>query len=188
MMARVGKKRGRNEAESDVVAGRDKGAAKAAPEPAAAPSAAPRKRGRTVASGNEGAKSTPTRTRALLQVGDGEYRSFKNAALMTMDAADLLTALAMDPIFRGKLATKDVVDFRVFIGRTASDEEPTSSEEAAAKPLKGVKTVGAQAAGMAAKANLFIRVCLPAPAAAAAHGVSTMRASSFAASHADITC
>lgn len=151
----------------------DKRTAAAAARSRAAPAA---KRGRTAASGGEGAKSTSLRTRAcaLVQVGDGDYCSFRDARLMAMDATALLKALAKDPMFSGKLAKHDLNDCCVSVGSTKSDEEPSAREASAATPLKGITTVGAHAAGrgVAAMTNLFIRVGLglPSTAIAASHG------------------
>lgn len=127
------------------------------------------KRGRAH-SDNEGATGIRALTSALVQVGDGTYMGFEHEGLKELHCATLLQALLASSVFGGELPAMSLGRCSVYVGHTASKKKPTADEEAAAAadPLEGLETLGDRAAGLPPKANLFIRVQLPAAAAPAA--------------------
>jgi len=78
---------------------------------------------------------------------------------MGMDAADLLRALKKDEVFANDLEGVKLGQCAVLVHtKRIAGDEPTVEDEALAKPLKGIKTIGDLASGAT---TLFIRVELP---------------------------
>lgn len=104
---------------------------------------------------------------ALVKVGDvGEWTSFQQEALMSMDRTGLLTALKQHDVFGHKLKTTDLSDCSIeLLTLPAGADEPSAADEARdkMKGLKGAKTLGAVAESIASGdgEQLCIRVRLP---------------------------
>jgi hypothetical protein len=81
-----------------------------------------------------------------------------------LDRASLLTALLHNDLFATRLAGVALDACTVEACASASDEEPSAAEAAAAVPLKGAKTLGRVAANAPPGANLFVVVRLPSAA------------------------
>ena len=102
----------------------------------------------------------------LIQVGDGRPLPFEHTSLMKLNVGTLLEALAASRGFAVELRNVPLSKCVLTVCATASEDEPTAAEAAAACELKGTRTLGALAAGMvaataAAGTNLFVRVTLP---------------------------
>ena len=116
----------------------------------------------------------------LVQVGAGIPSLFKLSGLMDMDRMSLLKALKHDEAFQVELEGVPLSKCVVTVCASVSDEGPTTDEVRSTKELKGAKTLGALASGMATAAAdtyLFVRVTLPGggtptTAGEAAHGES----------------
>ena len=100
----------------------------------------------------------------LVKVGNGQYCLVK-LDLAGMDRTSLLKALKHDEGFSRSLDV--ALDQCILtVCASASEDEPTASEAAAACKLQGTKTLGTSAAwtaaaAAAAGANVFVNVTLP---------------------------
>lgn len=114
------------------------------------------------------APNTAAARAVLVKVGDaGRYSLVTYDALMAMDAMSLLKALRRDEGFALDLAGVSLQRCIVEVCASASDEKPSPDEAKSAVPLEGAKTLGVLAATALPLASLFVRVTLPASAAAA---------------------
>jgi hypothetical protein len=107
----------------------------------------------------------PRAATAFVKVGGGFYSAFVDPDLSNMTRMPLLKAAAKDEGFAVKLKGVALDDCKVFVHtKRIAGEEPTTEEEAVAKPLKGTNTIGVLAGGATV---LFIRVELPVTAGTA---------------------
>jgi hypothetical protein len=103
----------------------------------------------------------------LFKVGaGGPYSLVKIPDVMGMDRMSLLKALKHDDAFEDELKGVALSRCTVQVCASASDEEPSTAEEAAARELRGVKALSALVLGLvgtvpAAGTNVFVRVELP---------------------------
>jgi hypothetical protein len=114
--------------------------------------------------------SAPPPPMVLVKVGDGKDSLFKGPAgadVAAMDRMTLLEALAASKGFGGSLTGVNLDKCTVRVVTSASMEEPSAAEEAAAVELKGGTALAEHAA---AGMHLFVRVALPAPPPTATHG------------------
>jgi hypothetical protein len=103
--------------------------------------------------------SAPPPPLVLVKVGDGMDSLFRpeGADVRAMDRMTLLEALAASKGFGNKLKGVSLDDCTVRVVKSASMEEPTPAEEAAAVELKGATPLAAHAE---AGKHLFVRVAL----------------------------
>ncbi len=92
-------------------------------------------------------------------MGSGYYSAFVDPAILNMTRMPLLKAVAKDEGFSASLKDKELDKCKVCVHtKPIAGEEPTTEEEAVAKPLKGINTIGSLAGDAT---TLFIRVELP---------------------------
>ena len=127
------------------------------------------------------APNTAAARAVLVKVGDaGRYSLVTYDALMAMDAMSLLKALRRDEGFALDLAGVSLQRCTVEVCVSESDRAPSADEAGAAIELEGAETLAASMASAPAGANLFVRVTLPASAAAAGNSELPAACTGFA--------
>lgn len=126
-------------------------------------------RGKKKAGADSNAPNTAAARAVLVKVGDGagRYSLVTHDALMAMDAMSLLKALRRDEGFALDLAGVSLQRCTVEVCASESNRAPSADQAGAAIELEGAKTLGVLAATALPGASLFVRVTLPASAAAA---------------------
>ena len=125
-------------------------------------------RGKKKAGADSNAPNTAAARAVLVKVGDvGRYSLVAYDALMAMDAMSLLKALRRDEGFALDLAGVSLQRCTVEVCASESNRAPSADQAGAAIELEGAKTLGVLAATALPGASLFVRVTLPASAAAA---------------------
>jgi len=107
----------------------------------------------------------PRAATAFVKVGSGYYSAFVDPVLLSMTRMPLLEALSESKGFANDLAGVKLGQCSVHVHtKRIAGEEPTTEEEAVAKPLKGINTIGSLAGDAT---TLFVRVELPTTAGTA---------------------
>ena len=102
----------------------------------------------------------------VVKVGDGKYLTVDLTDALSMKSGALLKALKHDETFATTLAGVALDKCAVRVCASVSKKSPAAAEEASARELEGIETLGELAMDLmgvtpAAGTNLFVRVTLP---------------------------